>query len=114
MRTRFVGALTSGLILAVLSTQTVVAQTRNSGAAMRAKMSSGVSKAGVVEPAAIQALKTMSAFLSSANTLQITSQGSMDMVTDDGQRIALDGTTDYKIRRPGFVIDYKSDIKERR
>ena len=35
-------------------------------------------------------------------------------MTNDGQRIQLDGTTDYKIRRPGFVIDYKSDMKDRR
>jgi hypothetical protein len=56
----------------------------------------------------------MSAYLSSASTLQITSQGSLDVVTNDGQRLQLDGTTDYKIRRPGFVIDYKSDIKDRR
>ena len=39
--------------------------------------------------------------------------GSLDVVTNDGQRIQLDGTT-YKIRRPGFVIDYNSDIKSRR
>jgi len=101
------------LILAIVPAQNSVAQKR-SGAATRAAMSSGVSKSGVVGPAAIDALKKMSAFLTGANTLQITSQGSMDIVTDDGQRLQLDGTTDYKIRKPGFVIDYKSDIKERR
>jgi len=106
MRTRFVGALTSGLILAIIPTQSVIAQLRSSTTAMRSAMSSGVSKTGVVEPAAIAALKKMSAYLSSASTLQITSQGSLDVVTNDGQRLQLDGTTDYKIRRPGFVIDY--------
>jgi hypothetical protein len=35
-------------------------------------------------------------------------------VTGEGQRIQLDGTTTYKIRRPGFVIDYVSAIKDRR
>jgi hypothetical protein len=44
----------------------------------------------------------------------LTSQGSLDVVTNDGQRIQLDGTTTYKIRKPGFVIDYESDIKSRR
>ena len=50
----------------------------------------------------------------SAKTLALTSQGSLDAVTNDGQRIQLDGQTNYKIRRPGFVIDYISDVKSRR
>ena len=114
MRTRIGEALTASLILAIIPAQSAIAQLRSSTTAMRSAMSSGVSKAGVVEPAAIAALKKMSAYLSSASTLQITSQGSLDVVTNDGQRLQLDGTTDYKIRRPGFVIDYKSDIKDRR
>ena len=73
-----------------------------------------IANEGIVEDGAVQALKDMSAFLMSANTLGITSQGSLDVVTNDGQRIQLDGTTQYKIRRPGFVIDYSSDIKSRR
>ena len=114
MRTRISEALAASLILAIIPAQSAIAQLRSSTTAMRSAMSSGVSKTGVVEPAAIAALKSMSAYLSSASTLQITSQGSLDVVTNDGQRIQLDGTTDYKIRRPGFVIDYKSDMKDRR
>jgi len=114
MRTRIGEALTASLILAIIPAQSVTAQLRSSTTGMRSAMSSGVSKTGVVEPDAIAALKSMSAYLSSASTLQITSQGSLDVVTNDGQRIQLDGTTDYKIRRPGFVIDYKSDMKDRR
>ena len=56
----------------------------------------------------------MSSFLRNASTLAIKSEGSLDVVTNDGQRIQLDGTTSYKIRRPGFVIDYASDMKNRR
>ena len=48
-----------------------------------------------------------------AKTMEIDSKGSLDVVTKNGQRIQLDGATNYKIRRPGFVIDYKSDIKNR-
>lgn len=69
---------------------------------------------GVVEDGAIDAIKEMSNYLMSATTLAITSQGSLDVVTNDGQRIQLDGTTRYKVRRPGFVIDYESNIKSRR
>lgn len=71
-------------------------------------------KEGVVEDTAIDAIKEMSAYLKTANTLAITSQGSLDVVTNDGQRIQLDGVTTYKVRKPGFVIDYVSNIKSRR
>ena len=73
-----------------------------------------IANEGVIEDSAVDALKEMSAYLMSANTLAITSQGSMDVVTNDGQRIQLDGRTNYKVRRPGFVVDYVSDIKSRR
>ena len=73
-----------------------------------------IANEGVIEDGAIDALKEMSAYLMSLNTVAITSQGSLDVVTADGQRIQLDGTTNYKIRRPGFVVDYDSDIKSRR
>jgi hypothetical protein len=69
---------------------------------------------GIIEDGAIDALKEMSTYLSSLNTVGITTQGTIDAVTGDGQRIQLDGSTSYKIRRPGFVIDYNSDIKSRR
>ena len=73
-----------------------------------------IAEEGVIEDGAIEALKEMSAYLMSANTLAMTSQGSMDVVTNDGQRIQLDGTTRYKFRRPGMVVDYESAIKSRR
>jgi hypothetical protein len=74
-----------------------------------------VANVGVIQDQAVQALKAMSSYLMSAQTLQINTQGSLDVVTNDGQRIQLDGTTSYKVRRPnGFVIDYVSDMKSRR
>lgn len=69
---------------------------------------------GVVEPEAVEALKRMSAFLLSLNTIQIVSDSSLDAVTNDGQRIQMDGVTTYKVRKPnGFVIDYQSAMKPR-
>lgn len=74
-----------------------------------------IANEGVIEDDAVDALKEMSNFLMQAKTLAITSQGSMDAVTNDGQRIQLDGVTTYKVRKPnGFVIDYSSDVKSRR
>ena len=76
--------------------------------------SAPVFTADMVEPDAVDALKRMSTYLMSLQTLGITSEGSLDVVTGEGQRIQMDGVTTYKVRRPGFVIDYLSDIKNRR
>jgi hypothetical protein len=113
-----------GLTLALAIAQGSAAQTSpeaqpaappRSGAAMPQWAGDDpIANEGVVEDGAIDAIKEMSNYLMSAKTLGITSQGSLDVVTNDGQRIQLDGTTTYKVRRPGFVIDYVSDIKSRR
>jgi len=74
-----------------------------------------IANEGVVEDGAVDALREMSTFLKSASTMEVRGVGSMDVVTNNGQRIQLDGTTTYKIRKPnGFVLDYVSDIKSRR
>ena len=78
-------------------------------------MQDPIANEGVIEDSAVDALKEMSTFLTTAQTMQIVSNGSMDVVTNNGQRIQLDGRTTYKVRKPnGFVIDYQSDIKSRR
>jgi hypothetical protein len=69
---------------------------------------------GEVDPRAVEALKNMSAYLMTLKTAEVTSNGSLDVVTEEGQRIQLDGVANYKIRKPnGFVIDFKSNQKER-
>jgi hypothetical protein len=116
-------ALALGLVLTLAGAQTGAAQTAEaepaqpprSGVAMPQWASSDpIANEGVIEDEAIQAVKDMSNYLMSASTLAFTSQGSLDVVTNDGQRIQLDGTTNYKVRKPGFVVDYVSDIKSRR
>ena len=111
-----------GLSMALICAQTGAAQTASE---TQAPPQSGTTmphfagddpivKEGIVEDEAVDAIKDMSNYLRAANTLAITSQGSLDVVTNDGQRIQLDGTTTYKVRKPGFVIDYVSNIKSRR
>ena len=117
-------ALALGLILTLAGAQTGAAQTApeaqpspppRSGVAMPEwARDDPIANEGVIEDEAIQAVKDMSNYLVSLTTIGITSQGSLDVVTNDGQRIQLDGTTNYKVRKPGFVIDYHSDIKSRR
>jgi hypothetical protein len=77
-------------------------------------MEDPIANEGIVDDAAVDALREMSEFLRTARTMEIRSEGSLDVVTANGQRIQLDGTTTYRIRRPGFVIDYNSAIKSRR
>ena len=67
-----------------------------------------------VEEDALKALRRMGAYLDTLKTFGLTANTSLDVVTVDGQRLQLDGVTNYKVRRPnGFVIDMKSDIKNR-
>ena len=116
-------ALAIGLTIGLVAAQSASGQDTpapqspppESGMSMpRSGMDDPIANEGVIEDGAIDALKEMSNFLKSANTLKVNTVGSLDVVTNNGQRIQLDGTTEYKIRRPGFVIDYNSDIKSRR
>ena len=67
-----------------------------------------------VEEDALKALKRMGAYLDTLKTFGLTANSTIDVVTVDGQRLQLDGVTNYKVRRPnGFVIDLNSDIKKR-
>jgi hypothetical protein len=68
---------------------------------------------GTVEPGAVDALKAMSQYLMSLKTIGIDTDGTLDVVTAEGQRVQLDGKTSYKIRRPGFAIHFISDMKNR-
>jgi hypothetical protein len=68
-----------------------------------------------VEPEALEALQRMSAYLGTFQTVEVTTQTSLDLVTNDDQRLQLDGGAKYKIRRPnGFVIEVSTALKKRR
>ena len=103
-------------ILGLASAQSAIAQVPpESGMSMpRSAQKAPVANEGVIEDNAVDALNDMSNFLRSATTLQANAVGSLDVVTNDGQRIQLDGSTTYKMRRPGFVVDYRSDVKSRK
>lgn len=68
-----------------------------------------------VDPEALAALKRMSAYLATQPAIGLTSNTSLDVVTDQGQRVQIDGVVNYKIKKPNaFVIDVNSDQKKRR
>ena len=71
--------------------------------------------AGVVEPESLAALDKMSTFLGTLQSIDVTSQTSRDLVTNDGERLQIDGTAHYKVRRPnGFVIETVSPLRKRK
>jgi hypothetical protein len=75
---------------------------------------SAAAAAPALQPEALQALRRMSDYLTSLKTVQITTRTSLDLVTTDGHLIQINGGATYKLRRPdGFVIDVKSDVKDR-
>lgn len=92
----------------------MAAQGQSSEPAVPETTAAAAAPAGEVDPESVAALKRMSAYLMGLNTIEVTSEGSLDVVTAEGQRVQLDGVTSYKIRKPGFVIDYASDLKSRR
>jgi len=56
----------------------------------------------------------MSAYLATLPQVELTSRTSLDVVTVQGERIQLDGTVRYKIKRPNaFVISLDTDRKKR-
>jgi hypothetical protein len=69
---------------------------------------------GSVEPDAVQALKDMSAYLSTLATFEVHADTTRDLVAENGQRVQLGGTSDYKVRKPdGFRVDVATDYKQR-
>lgn len=67
-----------------------------------------------VDPRAVDALKKMSAYLSSLQSFRLTSEGSLDVITNSDQKVQLDMVTTYQVTKPGGIrIDWISDQKNR-
>lgn len=69
-------------------------------------------KAPAVEPAAVQALEAMSAYLRTLDSFSIKAEASADVVLDDGQKIQLDRdlTLDYA-KGKGLKVDAVSPLR---
>jgi hypothetical protein len=69
---------------------------------------------GDVDPRAVEALKAMSTYLQTLQTFRLVSEGSLDVITVQDQKVQLDMVTTYQVRRPGGIrIDWVSDQKNR-
>jgi hypothetical protein len=66
-----------------------------------------------VDPRAIEALKKMSTYLSTLESFRLISEGSLDVITVEDQKVQLDMVTTYQVKRPGIRIDWVSDQKNR-
>jgi len=90
-----------------------VAATKSAGASQSAK-SAQTAQASRVDPASVAALNTMGEYLRTLTSFDVNSDTTMDSVLNDNQKVQLDGTVDYKVRRPNaFMIDLQSDRKNR-
>ena len=56
--------------------------------------------AGEIEPKAIEALRSMGAYLRSLKTFAMRSDTTIDEVLDTGQKIRFSGTVEYRVRAP--------------
>lgn len=83
-------------------------------AANAAKPAAPAQSKPAVDPDALQALNKMTTYLGTLQNFELVTQTTRDLVTEDGQRIQLDGAVDYKVRRPaGFVIEVDSNDRKR-
>jgi hypothetical protein len=80
----------------------------------RSTAGQAVTVAPVVQPEALQALQRMSAYLGTLTTFEVKTTTTLDLVTNDDQRLQLDGGADYKVKRPdSFLIEVHSNDKKR-
>jgi hypothetical protein len=106
-RARIAAAMAVGLGLGLATPSSGAPQTASSGAPETATPKPA---AGKVDPNAVKALRDMSAYLQSLSTVKFESQTSLDVVTNDGQKVQFDGVARYKVRKPNaFVVDIVSD-----
>ena len=67
-----------------------------------------------VDPGAVAALDKMGAYLRTLGSFEIKTETVTDSVLDNGQKVQLGGSGDYKVRRPnGFAVTISSDRKVR-
>ena len=67
-----------------------------------------------IEPKAIEALKTMGAYLRTLKTFTVRTDATKDEVLDTGQKIQFGGTVEYRVRAPDRLrADVNTDRKQR-
>ena len=94
-------AVILGTIGLASANHAIAQQQPESGMSMpRSGMNDPIVNEGIIEDNAVDALKDMSNYLMTAKTLGIVSQGSLDVVTNDGSQLARPALDDYLV--PGL------------
>lgn len=70
--------------------------------------------AAAVQPQALAALEKMGRYLRGLKNFTVQGESTLELVTEDGQKLQFPGTVQYKVRAPnGLQLDIRSDRKER-
>lgn len=70
--------------------------------------------AAAVQPQALAALEKMGRYLRGLKNFTVQGDSTLELVTEDGQKLQFPGTVQYKVRAPdGLQLDVRSDRKER-
>lgn len=110
-------AVTVGFSLGLCAAPAIAFAAAAKAPAPAPKVSTPATAAGgsAVEPEAVAALRQMSAYLMTLPAVEITTDTTLDLVTDDGQRVQVGGSAHYKVKRPnGLLIEVDTDLKKRR
>jgi len=75
---------------------------------------SNVTTVGAIDSKAVNALRSMGAYLRTLNSFSVNVKGAKDEVMDDGQKILISGTVNYLVRRPDRLrAEINTDRKQR-
>lgn len=70
--------------------------------------------AATVQPEAVAALEKMGRYMRTLKNFTVHGDSTIDLVTEDGQKLEFPGTVDYKVRAPnGLHLELKTDRKQR-
>lgn len=93
----------------------VVACASAAGLPLQAAPQQAAASASAVDPAALAALERMSTYLKTLTAFEITAETSLDLVTEDNEKLKLDGVNKYLVRRPdNFMVEVATDWRVRR
>lgn len=111
-----VGRRSFGVPLAAAAAAACIGLAAGTPSSSAAQASAGPpASAGKVDPNAVKALANMSAFLQSLSTFELKTQTTLDLVSNTDQKLQLEGTATYRVRKPNaFLIDIVSDSWNRR
>jgi hypothetical protein len=104
----------SGAVAIMMITTPAIGQAGGPAAALIATSeTAGPATGDAVQPEAVAALKRMSEYLSGLKSFELTSNSTIDVVTVNGQRVQMGAQVRYKVMRPGIMVNFDGDLRDR-